>query len=273
MPGEKKPTQRDLTLIKILERLSEQLQNQDLQIETVTGNQAELTASINRAEGRSDARQDATEAALEKFKETILRYRSDMLSIVSDQDRIEELTRALAKRQELLAEAQEDINRQLADLDGRFKTQEKSVRDHYEFTVRQGSALSGEIADSKRTSFGLHAETEKNLGNGHNEIKQLLAESEKKSAKQHIDTDKLFSDEHKEIKKQISDLRQDVYKRLLALDGIEETLEILMVRTEPPEKKPFIAVRVFRAISRFFRFKVPAAFRKLSGKSGKKDRD
>ncbi|MDR0491902.1 MAG: hypothetical protein LBH28_11730 [Oscillospiraceae bacterium] len=263
MATEKKPSQRDLTLIRILERLSDQIQHHDTLLEEMTKSQQALAAELERADLRQNVRHDATNAAIEKLEQIFQRYRSDMIGLVREQDRIDESMIALSKRQETIAGAQEDINRDLSDLDGRFVTQEKTSRDHFEFSARHGDAVLKEIANASRNAARLHTETEKHLGDEHRAITQQLSETDRNIAKLHIGTEKNLGDEHREITRLLSELRQETKRRLLALDGIEASLQVLMIRTEPPKKKPFIIVRIIRGTGGLFRFKLPEMIKRI----------
>ena len=233
MAKEKEISQRDLALINILERLADQIQLYDAHLDEIAKHQMDLSDALDRNEQQKIARQDMTGAGLEDLKREFLRYRSDMLSIVREQDHLDERMKSLSKRQDMIAGAQEDIGRDLANLVERFKIQEKTARDHYEFALKYSDSLSGKIADLDR-----HV------------------------AKLHMDTEKHVLESNKDYRQQIESLRQDIMKRLLALDGIESALQVLMVRTEPPEKKPFILVRLCRWIAGFFRRTSAKMFKK-----------
>ena len=52
-------------------------------------------------------------------------------------------------------------------------------------------------------------------------------------------------------------LQQDTARRLLVLGDIESALQTLLIRTEPPEKKPFWFIRLLRRAGLFCRKKLP----------------
>jgi len=237
-------------------------------------------------------RHDETNAATEKLDQTFVRYRSDMLGLAREQGRISDSTTTMAKRQETLAEAQEQITHDLTDLDSRFATQEKTAHDHFELSIRQGDSVQEGIANANRNAARLHDETEKRLGEGHSKISNQITELDHNVAIHHDETEKKLSDEHKniimqiadfsldaetmhentkkhlsaehrDITRQITDLRQETKRRLLALDSIEASLEVLMIRTEPPIKRPFIAIRLFRRIRAFFHIKLPELIKRM----------
>lgn len=267
MPSEKKTSDRDLTLIKVLERLSLQTKQHKTQIEDaatriaeISKSQSEILEVVRRSETRQDSRQDGAEASLENFKESIQRYRSDMLSLVNEQDRIGDTLKALAKRLDMIAVSQEEMGKDLSNLGERFTVWEKTAHDHYEYDARQSDALTKDIADTNRNATRLHVETTKQLGGEHKDIQKQLADADRSAVKLHEATVKTLADGQKELQRQLGDMKQETNRRLLSLDGIEATLQVLMVRTEPPIKKPFIFKRLFRAVVRFFRVKLPDFF-------------
>ena len=281
MATERKPSQRDATLVKVLERLVDQLRQYDTRLEEITNDvrqnnarldemtkkQRELSESVTNVMSRNDSwrvmQQDVTDTTLEKFSETMLHYRSDMVSLVREQDRIDDSIKDLSKRQDMIAAAQEEIGKDVSSLDERFEHQEKTSREHYEYSVKRGEAASKEIEDVNRQTAKHHVDTEKVIGDGHKEIQKQLVEADKKVSKLHLETEKNLGGEHKDIKKEIIELRQETKRRLLALDGIEATLQVLMIRTEPPEKKPFFVIRAGRGVGRFFKFRLPDFFRRI----------
>ena len=267
MPSEKKTSERDLTLIKVLERLSTQaklhktqIEEATTQIEEVTKGQAEILEVVRRSELRQESRQDGAEHSLETFGESIQRYRSDMLSLVNEQDRIGDTLKALSKRLDMIAVSQEEMGKDLSNLGERFNGQEKNAHDHYEYAVRLGDTTAKDIADVNRNATKLHVETTKQLGDEHREMRKQLTDADRNAVKLHEATVKTIVDGQKELQRQISELKQETNRRLLSLDGIEATLQVLMVRTEPPVKKPSIFKRTFRAIIKFFRVKLPDFF-------------
>ena len=292
MAIEKKSSQRDATLVKILERLANQIQEHDNRLDEISKYQKELFESVEKSELRHISRQDLTDAALEKFSETMLRYRSDMLGMVHEQDVMTDSMGGLNKRQDMIAAAQEEIGMELVNLDKRFEQQEKTSHDHYEFAVKQSEEFSRELEAVSHNSTDLHADTVKQLDEVNSDVKQQISDTNRNLAKLHLETSKQidegygdirknFSDsnqntaklvsatekqlggEHRDLKRAIEQLRMETKRRLLALDGIEASLQVLMVRTEPPVKKPFIVVRAFRGAKGFFRFKLPEFFKRI----------
>lgn len=320
MPNEKKgqqqaqqpqqqQAQRDATLVRILERLSHQIQDFDARLIEIEKHQHELPASMERAGIRHDNRQADTESELEKLNSAFLRYRSDMLKLVNEQDVLDKNMTGLGKRQDTIAAAQEVIGQDVKRLTERFDTQEKAVSEHYEYAVRQGEvvfkdidgvnrktkelftdtekrfdAISKEIDGVNRNTKELFTDTEKRFDAISKEIdgvnrnaKEMFTDTEKRiigldegitdvnrnAAKLHLETEKHLKDDLRELRRQIEELRKETMRRLLALDGIESALEVLLIRTEPPEKKPFFMLRIFRKIGRLFRVSIPDLLSKI----------
>jgi len=228
MAEKMKMSERDNTLIKILERLGGELQRQGLLLEDVVARQSELSQTLHSTGYQLSSQQSESEKEYAKILDSISRYRSDMLSLVNEQDHINEGFKELRKVVNQAAFDLENNSKRLEDLENRIKAREKATRDHYEDSHKQAESTKKEIADSGRNVTRLHADTEKRLGEMHRETQRLL--------------DKL---------------NQDTTRRLLVLDGIDAALGTLLIRTEPPEKKPLWIVRVFNMVGAFFRIKLP----------------
>ena len=315
MPTEKKTTQaqssaqtqtqKDVVLVRILERLSNQIHQFDLRMEEMEKNQLELPDKMEKTSLLHSSGQPDAQGEIEKLHEAFLRYRNDMLKLANDQDRLEEIMKELSKRQDMIAGAQEVISRDTAMLDERFGRQEKAVSEYSQFSVHQGEALAKDIEGVNKNSAKLYLDTEKRLemitkdidGVNKSNAKlyldtekrldtitkdiegvnrnagKLYVDTEKRletitrdvenvarnATKLHEGTEKNLRDEQRDIRRQVEELRKETMRRLLALDKIEETLEVILIRTEPPEKKPFILVRVFHAVGRFFGVLIPNA--------------
>ena len=249
MAGERKLSQRDEMLIKVLDRMSDNIWKQEMLLDEIIKQQLEQTANIERAWLQLHMRHDTADSAREKTHEDFLRYRSDMLHLVNEQDRLNDIVKDVGKKQAAIAFSQDsivntltsldqqfdtqmtDINKKqttfafsqdsmtnaLADLDKRLETQEKVIREINTYTIRHEDTLSKEIADMNRNIARLH-----------------------------IETDKIVDKSNRETKKQLDEARHDTMRRLQALDEIASSLDVLLLRTEPPEKKPFFIMRLFR---------------------------
>jgi len=317
MPAEKKTaqaqpqtqSQKDVVLVRILERLSTQIQQFDMRMEEMEKNQLELPDKVEKAGLLNTTGQPDSENDIKKLHEAFLRYRNDMLKLVNDQDRLQESLKELSKRQDMIIGAQEIISRDTAMLDDRYGKQEKAVSEYSQFSVHQGEALAKDIEGVNKNAAKLYLDTEKRLetitkdidGVNKNAAKlyldtekrldtitrdidgvnrnagKLYLDTEKRldtitrdvesvarnATKLHEGTEKNLRDEQRDIRREVGELRKETMRRLLALDKIEETLEIILIRTEPPEKKPFILIRVFRAVGQFFGVTIPGAFKNV----------
>ena len=232
MPEKTPVSDRDKTLINILERMVGQIQRQDILLNEIIKNQNEFTKSAGSLEYRRSALQREADDSLGKIQDSINRYRSDMLSLVNEQDNTSKSLKELNKMVSKSSYTLESSAQTLSGLDERTISQEKVVSKHYEHALKQAEIIPKEIADASRSLSKLHADTEKRL------------------VEQHRDTVRL-----------LEQLQHETTRRLLVLDSFDEALRTLLIRTEPPEKKPFFLVRLFSRISLFFRFKLPKLFK------------
>ena len=226
-------SKRDLVLAKVLDRLSIQIRQHDTILEEIQTTQNELVSAIKSIELHQDIRSGESDVSIDTLNQNLLRYRSDMLQIVNEQDRIGEFVKDVAKRQVSIDGAQERLVSNLTDLEKRYKKQEKTIHDHYEHSLELSESFSREVAAANQSVIKLHMDTEKRL-----------------------------SEMHSETHKQLEKVRVDAMARLLALDGIESALNTILVRTEPPEKKPFILLRPFFRLHKFFSTKLHRAIAK-----------
>ena len=249
MSDERNMSLRDETLIKVLERLADSIASQESLLEEAAKKQRELSAEMESIERRQLARQNAAVSATEKSSEAISRYRSDMLSLVNEQDRLNEIISELNKKQSALAFSQDNIVNMVTDINNRTQGQEKTVN---------GVAFSQEGFKTALTEIGTRLEIQERVVNEinthsvrHEEIlPREIGELQRNVNKLHADTEKRLVEMHRETQRQLDRMKVDVERRLLALDKVEATLEILMIRTEPPEKKPFFLIRFGRWIRR-----------------------
>jgi len=214
--------------------MTDQVQQQEMRLEEIVQRQDEFLSKMDRTEFSRGTLQNETDTSLGRIHEMISRYRSDMISLVNEQDHINKSLDELRKLVKDTTFVAENNDKRLADIDQRAKAQEKTTRDHYEHSLRQAEIIPAEIADASHNYSKLHADTEKHL------LKN-----------------------HQETKRQLDKMHNENMRRLLAFDGIESALQTLLVRTEPPEKKPFFVIRIFKSIGRFFSVVLPSAFRKL----------
>jgi len=234
MAEKAKASDRDKALINILERMGGELQRQGALLEDLTQRQNEVSQSMRSAEYQLSSQYSDSEKTYGKIQESISRYRSDMLSIVNEQDHINAGVKELRKDIGRTTFSLETNNKRIEDLEARIKASEKAMRDHYDATQKQAEAAPKEFADVRQNVSRLHADTEKRLGEMHRETQRLL--------------DKMTN---------------DTTRRLLVLDGIESALATLLIRTEPPEKKPLWIVRAIARAGVFFKIKLPAFLRRV----------
>ena len=252
MSDERNMSLRDETLIKVLERLADSISSQESLLKEAAKKQHELYSEMESIERRQLLRQNAAVSATERSSEAISRYRSDMLSLVNEQDRMNEIITELNKKQLALAYSQDNIINMITDINGRIQTQEKTVG---------GIAYSQESSKNTLTDLSSRIEMQERVVNEINthsvRHEELLPKEigalNRSIGKLHADTEKRIVELQRETQKQLDKMKLDYERRLLALDKIEAALEILMIRTEPPEKKPFFIIRFARWIRRSFR--------------------
>ena len=224
MAEKSKITRRESALVSILERMADQLQKQDSLLDDVVNRQLEFSKTLERTEFGHRSRQIEYEEAITKVQESFSRYRSDMLSLVNEQDHINENMAEYNALMNKTAYALEGSNQNIAALERKVEAQERSIREHIEHSYKQEELFHKELADTNRYFAKLHMDTEKYLG------------------KMHLET-----------QKQLEKVQQETTRRLMVLGEMESALQTLLIRTEPPEKKPFWFTRLFRRAFGFCR--------------------
>ena len=227
MPKDSTMSDRDQALIGVLERLASEMEHQDSMLEDSLRRHAELAKSLDSTERHLRRKQIDAEKEHEKMFDSFNHYRSDMLSLVNEQDRINRNIDDLQKTIKTTTYTLDATNKKIADLDERLKHHEKTSLEHFEHALKQPGVFREVLSDSNRNFTKLHADTEKHLG-----------------------------ELHRETARQLDKFQHETMRRLLLLDGIITSLQTLLVRTEPPEKKPPWIARQFSKIAKFFRFKV-----------------
>jgi len=235
-----KMSARDSALVGILERMADQLQKQDALLEDVIRRQNEFSKLLENTELNRGSMHKESDAVIKKLGDSLSRYRSDMLTLVNEQDRINKNINEGNKLVNKTAYAMENNNQKLEALDERVRSQEKSVSGHYEHSIK-------------------HAE----------DIPKILGESTRGITKLHMDTEKRLEQLHHETQQQLEKLRQEATRRLLALDEIELALHTLLIRTEPHKRKPFFLTRFFKKVGAYFRVRVQAASAKRKQRRGR----
>jgi chromosome segregation ATPase len=233
-----KLSERNEILVKILERLADQIQKQEHVLEEIIKHQDVLSKDVaivgaNVGSHRGASQRDL-DIAITKLQESFTRYRSDMLSLVNEQDHMNKNMVELQKSLNKTNYAMETVNQRIAKLEDNFKAQDKSFHDHYEYTQKQAELLPREIATTNRNMTELHTDTEKSLG------------------KMQHDT-----------QRQLDKMQHDILRHLMVLDSMETTLQTLLVRTEPPEKKIPLFIRMYNGTSEFFKVKVPLTYKRI----------
>lgn len=258
-----KPADRDQTLINILERMADQLLRQDSMLNEVIKQQGDSAKEASEAEFFRSTQFGETEASQNRIQEALKQYRATMLSLVNEQDNINDKLKDVIRLADRTAYALENFKQQLSDLDERIKKQETTVNDHFAHSLKQTDALPKEIAGMNREVALLHAGTEKSLGRMHEETQRQLGNIKSDVTRLHAGTEKHLGQMHEETQRQLDKLKQETSRRLMALDGMEVALQTLLIRTEPPEKKPLLIARLAMKVFVFFRKKVPLAIRRI----------
>ena len=231
---EKKTLNRDEALIMVLERFAKQMDAIEFRLNDIEKLQRNIFASTESF----SPLQDSSNKNLSEMKKAILRYHSEMGHIVSAQDNMAKNMEVMTGRQEAAATRQADVlreqeslNNHLINLADRFEVQEKTAGEHYGFSLKQEERIAGLLEEFGQNITGLHGETEK-----------------------------LFIKEQQELQNRIQDFRLEATRKMLAFDGIEEVLAVLLHRTEPPEPKPPIwPVRAARKFKSFLRLTLTRA--------------
>ena len=238
MANDVKMSERDQALIGILERLAGEMAQQDKKLGELLKQNEELSKAVAAAERNLRSKQIDSEKAQDKIFDSFHHYRSDMLSLVNEQDRI---NRNMGELQTLVKNsmyALDAANLKISGIDQRLGTLEKTTQDHFEHALKQPGVYQIALDNSNRSFTKLHADTEKHLG-------ELSRETDR-----HLDK-----------------FQHETMRRLLLLDGIINSLQTLLQRTEPQEKKPPWISTLFNKIINFFRHKVPGMLRKSSFKN------
>lgn len=263
MAEKKKTTDRDQTLINILGRMADQLLRQDTLLSEVMKLQSDSAKEASEAEFFRSTQYGETEEAHKRIQEGLKQYRATMLSLVNEQDNINIKLNEMSRLVDRTAYALENFKQQITDLDERMKKQETTANDHFAHSLKQADALPKEIAGMNRDVARLHADTEKNMGRMHEEAQRQIDNMKNDVTRLHADTEKRLGQMHEETQRQLDKLKQETSRRLMALDGMETALQTLLIRTEPPEKKPLLVTRLAKKIVVFFRNNVPLAVKRV----------
>ena len=233
MSQESKMSERDQALISILERLASEMQHQDDMLENLLKRQGELSKALETTELHLRSKQVDAEKSHDTLSESIHHYRSDMLSLVNEQDRINKNISNLEKIIKTTTFTIETTNQNLSSLDERLKVHEKASHEHFELALKQPETLRGTLNEINRNFTKLHADTEKHLG-----------------------------ELHRETARELDKFQHETLRRLLLLDGIIESLQTLLKRTDPSERKTPWTKHLLEKTVKTFRYKIPSLFKK-----------
>jgi len=223
---EVKRSDRDQALIGILERLAGEMQQQDDMLEDLISRTDLLAKSLEETQKQMQSSPGDSRKSKDNLFDPSRDYRSDMLSLVNEQDRINKNIDELQKVVKTAAYALDVTNQKLVNLDERLISHEKISNEYYSEAQKQPVIFQEALNDSTRNFTKLHAETEKRLGEMYSETTH-----------------------------QLDKFQHETSRRLLMLDSIVTSLETLLIRTAPPEKKPSWLSRLFKKIGKFFRNK------------------
>jgi chromosome segregation ATPase len=227
-------TQRDKALLAVLERIAGELGDQDILLENIVKSQNEYSKMMHATDIKLDAQRVNTEKLIDKIFDSISHYRSDMLSLVNEQDRINESVNELGKLIKQTTFEIENTNKRISMLEEKIKPLETTISGNYEHSLKHTEITTNLFADMEHNVTMLHAGTEKSL-----------------------------NDLHVETEQQLEKMQQETSRRFLALVGIEAALNTLLIRTEPPVKKTSPIIRMSRRVGVFFRYKLPSRLKQI----------
>ena len=220
----KNPDKREMTLINVLERLADEVNAQESLLKEFIERQSNVSGIMDDSEFKQNLFRDEVDNSIRQLQDSFARYRSDMLTFVHEQDvlrkNMEDALESISK----ISYSLENTGTTVSDMDKGFSKHEKEVHDNILFTNQKWDNLPGEFSETNRNISGLHA-----------------------------DMVKFFGDTNTDIELRFEKYQKETTRRLLALDDMMTALETLLIRTEPPEKKPPFPKRVVRFVNRFFR--------------------
>ena len=215
---------RDMTLINVLERLADEVNAQEALLKEFIVRQGNISGIMDDSEFKQNLFRDEVDNSIRQLQDSFTRYRSDMLTFVHEQDilrkNMEDALESISK----ISYSLEDTGTVVSDMDKGFSKHEKDVHDHILFSSQKWENLPHEFSDTNRNISQMHA-----------------------------DMVKFFGEASTDIELRFEKYQRETTRRLLALDDMMSALETLLIRTEPPEKKPPFPKRVVRFVNRFFR--------------------
>jgi len=222
--GIQSSSKRDMTLINILERLADEVNAQEALLKEFIERQGNVSGIMDDSEFKQNLFRDEVDNNIRQLQDSFARYRSDMLTFVHEQDvlskNMEDALESISK----ISYTLEETGTTVSGLEKEFVKHEKEVHDHILFSSQKWDNLPHEFSETNRNIAQMHADMEKYFG-------QVSADIELRFEK----------------------YQKETTRRLLALDDMMTALETLLIRTEPPEKKPPLPKRIIRFINRLFR--------------------
>jgi len=285
MPEKANVSDRDKTLINILRRMADQIQKQDELLQDIVKRQGEFARAFDNAEFQRGATQGAADFASDKVLEALSRYRSNMLSLVNEQDSINNNLKELDKLVHKAAYSVAEVSQTLSELEESAKKQEKAFSEHSEHTLKQAGIFTDERLKKQEKTIQDHfahalkqaetftderlARSEKTVHDHYSHsLKQAeliqgeFAETNRNFTKLHAETENSIGKMQFDSQRQMEKTQAEMMRRLLTLDSLESALQTLLIRTEPPEKKPFVLFRVFIKAKNFLKIKLYKLFKK-----------
>ena len=214
--------EKDKALVSILERLAAEMTHQDKMLTDLLERQGDLAKTVEASVLHLRGNQADTGRSYDKLLESISKYRSDMLSLVNEQDHINKNIDELHKALKAKTYTMDVTNQRLVEMDERLSRHDKSTNDYIEYAYKQPGIYIKALNDSAQDFARLHSATEKNLAQF-----------------------------QRETVRQLEKFQSETKQRLLLLDSIVISLQTLLVRTEPPVKKRSWIVRLFIRVRGF----------------------
>jgi len=225
--------EREQVLIGILTRLADEMQEKDSVLTNILEQQSNLVRKLESTEQYIRRKQVEVDEAHGKLVDSLQHYRSDMLKLVNEQDVINRNVEDLQNVVKTTTFTLDNTTKLLASFGEKLVAHEKTTGQQAEYAVKQQKILQDAINNTSRDFTKLHADTEKRI-----------------------------DEFHKDTVEQLDKFQYETTRRLLLLDSVVNSLQTLLVRTDPELKKKPLIVRMFERISSFFRFKLPFLLKK-----------
>jgi hypothetical protein len=257
-----KKLERDQALIGFFTRLAVEMQDQDNMLADILERQGKALKALESTEQYLRRKQAEVDDAHNKMMESFQHYRSDMLKLVNEQDIINKNIDDLKNVIKTTTYTLDNTNKMLSGHDERLSLHERKTGEQAEFAIKQQKVFQDSIDEVNKKFVKLSADTEKRLDTFQRETLEQLNKTSSDFIQLHADTEKRIDGFSRETTQQLEKFQHETTRRLLLLDSIVNSLETLLVRTDPDMKKRPWIVRVFGRISNFFRFKLPFLIKK-----------